>query len=170
MDRIEIRSHPAQEVIAGVFCLGLLCFLLFYADGNWFDLRPSLRLFAWVCVACIAVGVPVRLALGVGRTPCIILDAEGIVDTRLKVGLIRWRDIRQPFIHTHNGAEFVCLELHDPKAYKERMPAWAKVNRALEATHGMPPFAINMNFLDMDAKTLLAHIHRGCASAYLPQA
>ena len=170
MDRIEIRSSAAQEVIVGVFCLGMLCALLFYADGNWFELSRSMRLFAWVCVAVIAIGTPVRLALGAGRTPCIVLDSEGIVDTRMKVGLIHWRDIRQPFIHTHNGAEFVCLELHNPKAYKERMPAWAKFNRALEATHGMPPFAINMNFLDMDAKTLLAHLHRGCASAYLPQA
>src|SRR3712207_3948036 len=142
MERIEIRSNPVQEVIAGVFCLGLLCVLLFYVDGNWFDLSRTLRLFAWVCVAFIAVGVPVRLALGVGRAPCIILDSEGIVDTRMKVGLIRWRDIRQPFIHTHNGAEFVCLELHNPKAYRERMHAWAKFNRVLEATGGMPPFEI----------------------------
>ena len=169
MERIEIRTNPMQEAVYALLCLGLMG-VAYYFDGRFYHLGSTMRLFILVCVPVIVIGVPIRLALGVGRAPCIVLDSEGILDTRLKVGLIRWRDIRQPFLHTYNGAEFVCLELRDAKAYKERMPAWGKVNRALEATSGLPPFAISISFLDMDAKTLLAHIHRGCSSAYAPQA
>jgi hypothetical protein len=44
--------------------------------------------------------------------------------------------------------DFVCLELHNAKAYSERRPAWGKVGRALEAAGGLPPFAIDVNFLN----------------------
>ena len=168
MERIEIRRSPQQEVIAGVFCLCLIG-VLFYLDGSYFQLADHFRLFIWICVAGIVIGIPIRLALGVGRTPCIVLDSEGVLDTRMKVGLIRWRDIRRPYISEWYGAPFVCLELHNPKDYTARMPAWGKVSRALDAMYFLPPFAMNMSCLDMDAKTLLAHLHRGCADAYAPQ-
>lgn len=169
MERIELRRNPAQEALVAAFAVALLS-AAYYFDGTFYYLGRKLALLFWLCVPLIVVVMPVRLALGFGRAPCVVLDSEGVLDTRLKVGLIRWRDIRQPYIHTHNGADYVCLELHNAKAYSERMPAWGKVGRALEATAGLPPFAIDVNFLNMDAKTLVAHIHRGCASAYATQA
>lgn len=168
MERIELRTNPAMEALVALAAVVLLS-AAYYFDGTWFHLGRKLTLLFWVFVPLIVVGMPIKLALGVGRAPCVVLDSEGILDTRLKVGLIRWRDIRQPFLYTHNGVEYVCLELHNAQAYGERRPALSKVGRALEATAGIPPFAIDVNFLNMDAKTLIAHIHRGCASAYAPQ-
>lgn len=169
MERIEIRSNPAQEALVAVFCVVLLS-VAYYFDGTWYHLGRKLTVLFWVFVPLIVVGMPIRLALGVGRSPCVVLDSEGILDTRLKVGLISWRDIRKPYLFTHEGSDYVCLELHNANLYKERMPAWGKVSRALEATSGLPPFAIGVNFLDVDAKTLLAHIHRGCSGVYAAQA
>ena len=168
MERIEIRTNPAQEAFVAVLSVALIS-AAYYFDGTWYHLGRKLELLFWVFVPLIVVGMPIRLALGVGRAPCVVIDSEGILDTRLKVGLIRWRDIRKPYLYTHEGSEYVCLELHDAKLYKERMPAWGKVTRALEATSGLPAFAINVSFLDVDAKTLLAHVHRGCSSAYAAQ-
>jgi len=169
MERIELRRNAAQEALVALFAVVLLS-VAYYFDGTWFHLGRKLALLFWVFVPLIVVALPIRLALGVGRAPCVVLDSEGVLDTRLKVGLIRWRDIRQPYLYTHNGVEYVCLELHNAQLYKERMPAWGKVSRALEATSGLPPFAISVNFLDVDAGTLLAHIHRGCSGVYAAQA
>ena len=168
MERIELRRNAAQEALVALAAVVLLS-AAYYFDGTWFHLGRKLALLFWVCVPLVVIGMPIKLALGVGRAPCVVLDSEGVLDTRLKVGLIRWRDIRRPFLYTHNGVEYVCLELHNAQAYGERRPAWGKVGRALEATAGIPPFAIEVSFLDADAKTLLGHIHRGCASAYAPQ-
>lgn len=158
MEKIEISLRPKR---AALYCV------LFVVGAVLFR-----RLFGyvpppfWVFGAALAAAVPYRLLRGFGPNPCVVLDAEGIEDKRLKVGVIRWRDIRRPLIRSLSGAEYVCLELHDPEAYKSRMPAAQRLGGVFLRAWGMTPFAISMSCLDVDARTLVEYIHRGCRAAH----
>jgi hypothetical protein len=158
METIEISLRPNR--------VALFCALFVVGAGLFYRVFGYVPTAFWVFGAVLVVAVPYRLLRGFGPNPCIVLDAEGIEDKRLKVGRIAWRDIRRPLIHSLSGAQYVCLELHNPEAYKSRMPAAQRFNGLLLRVWGMTPFAISMSCLDVDAPTLVEYIHRGCQAAH----
>lgn len=158
MRSIEIRERPGR--------VALLCLLSLGGAGLFYYVYGYLPLPLRVAAGAVVVAVPFRLAWGFDTGPCIVLDEEGVNDKRLKAGVIRWEDIRRPYVLTLFGAEYVCLELRDAAAYRARMPAWQRLAGALNGSLGMTPFAISTSCLDVDAEALVAYIHRGCEKAH----
>src|SRR6185369_521349 len=94
--------------------------------------------------------------------PVIILDEKGVLDKRLKVGVIQWADIRRLKSYSLSGANFISLELHNLKNYESRRPLWLHLLSQSQRLMGMTPIAISTNHLDVDHNTLVQMMHEGC--------
>ena len=99
---------------------------------------------------------------GDSKDPCIVIDEQGVLDRRLKVGVIRWEDIRRITLHSLSGAEYISLDLHNMNTYEARRPAWLRLTAKTQRLSGMSPIAISTNGLDMERAALLRLIHQGC--------
>ena len=119
----------------------------------------------WLLLAAGVVVVPYRLMRGMAKGVAVRIDAEGVCDRRLKVGVVRWEDIKRPYIGKTQGVPFLCLELRDPAAYRARMPASERLAHALYRPFGMKHVVIGTSHLDADAETILARVREGCARA-----
>lgn len=96
------------------------------------------------------------------KEPCIVIDEKGVFDRRLKVGVIRWEDIRRITLHSLSGAEYISLDLHNLNTYEARRPVWLRLTAKTQRLSGMSPIAISTNGLDMERAALLRLIHQGC--------
>jgi hypothetical protein len=115
-----------------------------------------------IAAAALALVLAIRAIRGNDTEPCIIIDDKGVFDKRLKVGVIRWEDIRRIKSHTLSGAEYISLDLHNMRTYEGRRPVWLRMAAKTQRMSGMSPIAISTNGLDMDRAHLVKLIHQGC--------
>jgi hypothetical protein len=115
-----------------------------------------------IAAAALALVLAIRAIRGNDTEPCIIIDDKGVFDKRLKVGVIRWEDIRRIKSHTLSGAEYISLDLHNMRTYEGRRPVWLRMAAKTQRMSGMSPIAISTNGLDMDRARLVKLIHQGC--------
>jgi hypothetical protein len=115
-----------------------------------------------IAAAALALVLAIRAIRGNDTEPCIIIDDKGVFDKRLKVGVIRWEDIRRIKSHTLSGAEYISLDLHNMTTYEGRRPVWLRMAAKTQRMSGMSPIAISTNGLDMDRAHLVKLIHQGC--------
>jgi hypothetical protein len=144
--------------------MGLLMLLALGAVGAYWLVAREMPFEGWLALFA-AVVVACRLARGTLKGACVRIDAEGVCDTRLKVGVVRWEDIERPYIGKTNGVPFLCLELKNPAAYRARMPASERFALTLYRLLGMRHVVIAASCLDADAESILAHVRHGCARA-----
>ena len=120
----------------------------------------------WILLAVTAPFILYRLIRGVNtEDPIIILDEEGVLDKRLKVGVIDWTDIRRITSHSIYSAEYISLHLHDTSKYESRRPVWLKLLSQVQRVFGMSSISISTMGLDVDRETLVDMIHEGCEMA-----
>ena len=116
----------------------------------------------WIAGSVIAVSLIYRAIKGDSNDPVIILDEQGIFDRRLKVGVIRWADIRRAVPYSLQGIEYISLDLHDMKIYEARRPIWLRVMSKGQRLMGMSSVSILANGLEIDPETLVDMVHEGC--------
>jgi len=161
MTTIEVRVRANNQwriVLIAPIIFGLFYYLFGYVPLSF-----------WILGGGLLVVLPFRLLSGTPEDPCIVLSDRGLFDGRLKVGLIRWVDIRKAHLYSLHGVEYVCLDLHDLERYVARRPAWLTVLAFPQRLLGMGPIAIATGGLDIDSRTLLAEIHQGCQAAHQKQ-
>jgi hypothetical protein len=157
MSPIEIRPIPNFRWRIGLIGVAGIIALYFFLG--------YLPTVLWLCGG-VFVAILVHSAVrGESTDPCIVLDEEGVLDKRLKVGVISWDDIRRISLYDLQGAPYVCLELHNAETYAARQPAWLKLASKTQRLVGMSSMSISTSGLDMDNKTLAGLIHEGCERA-----
>jgi hypothetical protein len=119
----------------------------------------------WIAMPIVALSLIYSLFQGQSTGPCIRLDEEGLCDKRLKVGVIRWSDIRRISCHRLQGAGYISLELHNAERYEKRRPLWLHVISQVQRVFGMSSISISTSGLNMDMQSLAHRIHEGCQSA-----
>ncbi len=158
MSPTEIRLRPNQVWRPLLIAAVGIAFLYFYLG--------YLPVFVWILLAVTAPFFVYRIFRGVNtEDPLIILDEQGVLDKRLKVGVIRWTDIRRISRHSLSGVEYISLHLHDTKEYDARRPLWLKMLSQVQRPLGMSSIAISTTGLDVDTDTLASMIHEGCEEA-----
>jgi hypothetical protein len=158
MSPTEIRLRPNQVWRPLLIAAVAIAFLYFYLG--------YLPVFVWILLAVTAPFFVYRIFRGVNtEEPLIILDEEGVLDKRLKVGVIRWADIRRISRHSLSGVEYISLDLHDTKEYNARRPLWLKLVSQVQRPLGMSSIAISTTGLDVDTDTLANMIDEGCEEA-----
>lgn len=157
MSPIEIRLRAEYKWrMAAVLVIAITA--LYYLLGY-------LPIIVLVAAIVLVVSLVLSMVRRQSTDPCIVLDEQGVFDRRLKVGVIRWSDIRHISCHSLHGAEYISLELHDAAAYEARRPQWLKVLSQVQRVHGMSSIAISTNGLDVDINTLVNMLHEGCEHA-----
>ena len=155
-------SHTEVRVVPGYkWRMSLLAFV---TAGAFYYLMGYVPVIIWVGLGIVGVFLLFGLIRGEGKDPVIILNDEGVFDRRLKVGTIRWSDIRRIRSYNLHGAAYISLELHDMNRYESRRPLWFKLISQVQRVFGMSSIAISTNGLDIDEVTLWQKLHEGCGS------
>jgi hypothetical protein len=156
MSPIEVRVRPNNALRSLVLIVAALAALY------WF--LGYLPFFAWILGPIALIAVLVNVIRGQGTDPVVIIDDQGVFDKRLKIGVIRWADIRRIKSYSLSGANYISLELHNTQAYESRRPFWLTLLSQAQRLFGMSSISISTNSLDTDHNTLVQRIHEGCGS------
>ena len=95
-------------------------------------------------------GAVVGVVQGTRRGARLTLDAEGVHDRTLGVGVIAWSDIVDAAPYWVARKPFVALELREPAKYVARASPVNRLLARLHASSGLPPFSVNLVGLDAD--------------------
>lgn len=140
------------------------------------------RVIGWVGAIFFGAGVPVLLRALFDRRPRLVIDAQGVFDRTLGVGVIAWDDIVEAELRTTHRNAFIALELTDPKKYLHRsrrvVSKLAGVNKAM----GFAEINLNLGGVDGDPMAILraigerkrgraasAHVESPAAVAGMPE-
>jgi hypothetical protein len=159
MSPTEVRFRRDEVWKGVVFVVVLLIVLIFILD--------SLPLTFWIIAAVLVTMALIMVDRAYSPEPLILLNDEGVFDRRLRLGIIRWEDIRRIKSYSVSGVYYISLELHDKKTYQARRPSWLRVWVTWWRPFGMSPIAINTTALDVDHDTLIEKLHEGCMEAAL---
>ena len=119
----------------------------------------------WIGLAAIVffgVGTVVGLVQGLRRGPRLTLDARGVHDRSLGVGVIAWEDIRGVAPYRVARQPFVALYLHEPAKYLARASLVKRLLARLNAGSGLPPFSVNLAGVDADPMQVAELIAAEC--------
>ena len=156
MSPIEIRLAPLNQ--------WRLALILILAPALLYLILGIIPTVIWIVWPVAFVGFLVRLVRGQSKDPIIVLNDEGVFDSRLKIGVIEWKDIRRLQSYSLAGAEYISLELHDAGKYTARRPAWLGAASQAQRSMGMSSIAISTNGLEVNHETLWRLLHEGCGT------
>ena len=157
MSPTEVRFRRKAVWLALVFFYFLFIVLYLVMD---------LPLLFWVIAAAVLIFLVMTVLRAHNPEPVIVINDEGVFDERLRVGVIRWEDIRRIKSKSYNNAfYFIVLELHNRKAYESRRPLWHKLWSLAKRLYGIGSVTISTNGLDVDHDTLVDKLHEGCMAA-----
>ena len=154
MTPLEVRTRPNNAWRGLLVCAAALAGVYFFLG--------YLPFVFWLIGPIAMIALLITAIRGQGTDPVIVIDDEGVLDKRLKVGVIRWEDIRRIKSYSLSGALYISLELHDLKKYDSRRPLWLKSLSQVQRGFGMSSLAISTNGLDVDHSTLVHKIQAGC--------
>lgn len=156
MSPIEIRLAPVNY--------GRLLLIFVVAPVAIYFFLGYLPFILWIVLPIALVSLLFKLIRGQSKAPLVILNEKGVLDRRLKVGVIEWDDIRRIKSYSLSGAEYISLELHNAKKYESRRPFWLSAISQVQRVFGMTSIAISTNGLDVAHETLVQLIHEGCGT------
>lgn len=156
MSHVEVRVVPGYKWRMTLLAL-VTAAAVYYLIGD-------VPVIIWVGLGVVGILLLFGLIRGEGKDPVIILNDEGVFDKRLRVGTIKWSDIRRIRAYNLHGAAYISLELHDMNRYESRRPLWFKLISQVQRVFGMSSIAISTNGLDIDETTLWQKLHEGCGS------
>jgi hypothetical protein len=76
------------------------------------------------------------------RKPTVVFGHSGVLDIRLGVGLIPWRDIASVSILAVRRQRLIALSLRDEESYRLRSPIWRRVLIYISDAMNYPAFTI----------------------------
>jgi hypothetical protein len=138
--------------------LGLTCVMV--GVSYFCTTLPDLiaRAVGWIGVSFFGLGFIALPVMFLRTGPQVVINDAGIEDRRLKIGIIRWEDIRSLSIGSVSSAKFLCVELADPGRYLSRLPRWKRsLTRASEAL-GFPALTISLSGLSPGLKEVWAYL------------
>jgi hypothetical protein len=93
----------------------------------------------------------------------VVIDQNGVLDTRLGVGVIRWKDINGIYMEQLKSIDHVCLDVLNEDRYLSKRSAVNNLGaKFLKATNRISPFNINTGLLDAGPDEIYAAIVHGC--------
>ncbi|HMS40526.1 MAG TPA: STM3941 family protein [Pyrinomonadaceae bacterium] len=155
MENIEIKNSIIKNLfylLFSLFVLFLSLFLFYFPDQPILNYLGGFGLFLF---GFIAFG---SLVLIFDRQPRLIINHEGIYDRTLKVGLIRWYDIKNVYLQKIGESQFICLVLDEEKYHQE-----SRKLSAVKDFFALEDININIDDLDIEEKELIKILQKEIA-------
>ncbi|MBI3862590.1 MAG: hypothetical protein HY290_11925 [Planctomycetia bacterium] len=112
-------------------------------------LGPPLKWVGWIVPAFLyGIAAVVCLRSYFQKGPQVVLNREGIEDTRQALGVIPWKEIRRFSIHSLHDVEFLSVEVADPDKYLSQLTWWNRFGSTSLVKKGFPAIAISFVHLD----------------------
>lgn len=149
--RLKGERQAEQTLIVVALVFGAVC--LYQALG-----RGAL---AWLAglVPSAALFVAALGALN-DKRPRLVISRQGVQDRAIGVGLIPWSAIAAIEETAVRQSHFLSLKLHDPGAWRARMPLWRRMVMDARAVFGVTPFSIDAQSFKVNADDLFTVIVR----------
>lgn len=125
-------------------------------------LGTPLGWFGLAAVLFFGAATVVGLVQGTRRGPRLTLDAQGVHDRSLGVGVIAWEDIRSAVPYGVARQPFIALHLRDTDKYLARASLVKRLLARLNAGSGLPPFSVNLAGVDADPMEVAEMIAEEC--------
>lgn len=101
--------------------------------------------------------------------PRLVISENGICVTYWNVGRIAWRDIREVFVRTDGGADYICFTLRSPEDFRSRMSSIARtINTATQQTE-FGDFTLKPSSMGLDTREVLAIVREHMRSSIKPE-
>jgi len=103
----------------------------------------------------LAVGLAYGIKELLTNKTKIVIDRNGVLDTRLGMGTIAWQDITRIYVQQFQNNDHICLEVTDQTKYLNRRSTAVRTSLKLTARYNkMSPFNINTRVLDVGTDEL----------------
>ena len=136
-----VYEQPGRTIQALVIVAALLIGLYFFIGRMTFPL--------WLLAAATVIGFFQALRKTLDRGPCIVINEEGISDKRLRMGVIRWSDIKGVRMSAVGAAYFISIELFNKEQYLSRLPAYTRLANKVWRFYDVSPIHIKVAFMDV---------------------
>jgi hypothetical protein len=117
-------------------------------------------LWGWACIVVSCAGTVATVRQRLDRRPRITIDDNGIVDRRLRYGLIEWDDIQGAYLRRDQVSTFVCLQLRNSKKYTDRLPPMVQRLVGLNAVMGETPVSMDVTGTDTKPEEIVDLIEK----------
>ncbi len=151
-----MQCYTSRTKLAGLLCLTCVMVAVCYSCTTHPGLIP--RLVGWIGVGFFGLGFVVIPVMFCRSGPQVVINDAGIEDYRLKVGIIRWEDVRSLYVGSIESARFLCIEVDDPEKYVARLPRWKRWLAAANEALGYPALVINFSGLTPGIRDVWAHL------------
>ncbi len=125
----------------------LLISMAFVAFGAFMVRDGENAFFWWLCIGFFFLAIPIFLWQIFDSRPRLILDENGVIDRRLGVGKIFWKDIKGLSVRTVYKNDFVCLYT-DEDSNQRYLSNVSSIKRKLLTANvalGWPPLNLELS-------------------------
>ena len=157
MQEIKLYNSTGKNL------LYLLSCSVFVAIGIWMVLSSDETLKFVIGILSILffgiglVLIPTRLF---DRKPRVIINDEGIFDRTLDIGTIEWQDIKDAYLQSVHGTEFISLDLEDNNKYLQRTSKTKAKIASYNEFFGFETINVNLGGVNRKGKEILEIIER----------
>jgi hypothetical protein len=155
-DRMECRLSKPLGYLTFVSGLPLLAASAFGIMQPGFGNRAlglTGILFFGLCDMVIFRGL-------ISKKPLVILDEQGIMDSRLKIGKIYWRDIAQIYRSRRHSKDYLCIELSNRENFQRYSRELARCESDGKTLFNRPVILIRCQFLSKGSRDIIRFADR----------
>lgn len=119
-------------------------------------------LIGWVSVLFFGAGSSVFIWQLVDARPRLVINDQGVMDRTLGVGVIPWKEIKDAYQQSINGYDFICLELHNPEPYLQKLSAVRRAMASANRGIGFTDFSLNLSLAAVNPDEVFELVLKKC--------
>lgn len=108
-----------------------------------------------VAALVVAISIPLILWANVSYQKRLVINEDGITDSRLGVGLIPWNEIVDAHLESQYNNDYICLKLRSPDKFLSRLPPEKRIRVTNSHKLGFTGFNVSISGVDVDPIDLL---------------
>ncbi|HEX4924832.1 MAG TPA: STM3941 family protein [Bdellovibrionales bacterium] len=148
---LEVKSRNASTIgwFAAICCVAGAAFILVSGKYN--------PMIGWGLLGA-ALLIPLPFLVGAHVQRRLIINDQGIEDSRLGVGVIPWSEIESAALESKYNNIFLCLKLKDAEKFLARMPHEKRLRYEKHFSLGFKTFNVSISGVDVDPIDMLSFV------------
>jgi hypothetical protein len=122
--------------------------------------KPGDAWIGWLNIGFFGLGILLFAWQLFDRRPRITIDANGVFDRTLGVGIIPWNEITGAYLASIHDNAFICLELSDPEFWLSKLSRAKRLVVRANKALGFAELNLNLSGVNADADEVLQLVLR----------